>query len=582
MHPSSPHRSLDSFFSSEDRVLVIKGAWGVGKTFLWNAYVEGRLSNGDLSQLAYSYVSLFGKSSLADVRAAVFQNAKPISTAERIEQAFDEELTSSTTLLQRVPWICNASNIVRGKSTLLGWLTNLARSTPFTDKYSGIIASIEYGLVKNYIICFDDLERKGSGLTVREVMGLADELAQRKACKVILVFNEDSLSDDKDKRDFEFYREKVVDAEITYDPTHAENVQRALGSGHALTAQIERISTALDLKNIRVLKKFYRLISALQPELTGCDESIMSEFVNHAAVLCWSYYMRGTALPFDFVRSRLEESSWSSYLRKKDEELPPEEKRYRSIASQIDLSPSIFDKPIIQFLEHGYFDIGELRNDVEELRAKVEVRRAHAELNVAWKLYSHTFADNQTQIIESLRRVLEQDSSKLSVSEVAGAMEMLVEFGEDVTPLLERYVSQNAQALAAMNQHDSFLTRRITFSPLLDKVKDIQANRTPLDIDSVAMKIAINRGYNPEDIDFLCSLSADDFYAWLKTNPDDLPTKLRSGLFLFGNLQSSKTEDMRKYSHIYTNVKNALFKIGADSPLNQKRVKHVYEMGEET
>jgi hypothetical protein len=49
MHPSSPHRSLDSFFSSEDRVLVIKGAWGVGKTFLWNAYVEERISNGNLS-----------------------------------------------------------------------------------------------------------------------------------------------------------------------------------------------------------------------------------------------------------------------------------------------------------------------------------------------------------------------------------------------------------------------------------------------------------------------------------------------------------------------------------------------------
>lgn len=209
-------KSLDSFFAGEDQVLVIKGAWGVGKTYFWDKYIETRIKNKDLKQIAYSYVSLFGKASLADIRASVFQSAKTIATKENIERKFDKELESSTSLLKLTPWVREATQKARGKAPIIGWLTNLARSTPFTDKYSGIISSLEYSLVKDYIICFDDLERKGDSMSIREFMGLADELARRKSCKVVLIFNDNSFSDEEDKREFEAYREKVVDAELDY------------------------------------------------------------------------------------------------------------------------------------------------------------------------------------------------------------------------------------------------------------------------------------------------------------------------------------------------------------------------------
>lgn len=50
-------KALDAFLKSDNKVLVIKGDWGVGKTFFWNKYYENNINN--LSQLAYSYVSLF-------------------------------------------------------------------------------------------------------------------------------------------------------------------------------------------------------------------------------------------------------------------------------------------------------------------------------------------------------------------------------------------------------------------------------------------------------------------------------------------------------------------------------------------
>jgi hypothetical protein len=574
----SPLRSLDSFIAGDDRVLVIKGPWGVGKTYLWNEYIQARIAKRDLPQIAYSYVSLFGKTSLADIRASIFQSAKPISADEQIDRSFDEELKSSTSLLNRTPWVREATEKARGKAPLLGWLTNLARSTPFTDKYSGIIASLEYGLVKDYIVCFDDLERKGSALSVREVMGLADELARRKNCKVVLIFNDNSFSDEKDKHDFDAYREKVVDAELDYSPTHKQNLECAIEIGHPLFSKAERLIVALDLKNIRVIQKLKRLFDTFWPELENSDELIVEEFVNHSSVLCWSYYMHGTALSFEFVKSRLEESTWGSYFRGKEEEISPDEKRYREIASIIRLSPSTFDKYIIQFLKRGYADIDEARAEIAELALQIDAQHAHKELSDVWKKYSDTFADNQSEIIRSFKAVLERRVDKINVSEYSAALDMLTELGEDASLFVEKYVSMHSAALASMDQHDSLVTRRIGFKPLLDRIRSIQTERSGLNIDQITMKIAVDRGWNPEDIDYLLSVTTEEFYQWIKSDPNDLPTKLRSGLLFFGEIQSSVEEDTKKYRQIFDNVRSALLRLASESELNRMRVKSIYRI----
>lgn len=571
-------RTLDLFFAGDDHVLVIKGAWGVGKTYFWDNYIEARIKNKSLQQIAYSYVSLFGKASLPDIRASVFQSAKSIATQENIRHKFDEELESSTGLLKLTPWVREATEKARGKAPFIGWLTNLARSTPFTDKYSGIIASLEYSLVKDYIICFDDLERKGAALSIREVMGLADELARRKSCKVILIFNDNSFSDEKDKHEFEAYREKVVDAELNYSPTHKQNLGCLLPVEHPLFIKIEHLIEILDVKNIRVLKKLIRLIEAFWPDLENSDEWIVDDFINHATILCWSYYMRDAALPFFFVKAKLEEGPWGSYFNTKEEEISPEEKRYREITSRIKLLPSVFDKHIIYFLERGYANSEEVRAEIVELAQKVDVQRAHNELSQVWNKYTDTFAENQQEIISSFKSVIDSHIDKIGVGEFSSALDMLAEFGEDVTPYIDRYIGLHSSALASMDRHDFSISRRISHKPLLDRIKEVQAERSSLDIDQIAMKIAVHRGWNPEDIDFLTSISSDEIYEWIKGNPADLPTKLRGGLLFFGNLQGGNPEDTKKYSHIYENVTAAMRRLASDSPLNKRRLKTMYDI----
>lgn len=123
------------------------------------------------------------------------------------------------------------------------------------NKALGVVSTLEYALVNNYIICFDDLERKGNGLSVKDIMGLIDELAQRKNCKIILVFNEDSLSDENDKKTFKEYREKIVDLELKYDPVVKDNFDCVFAKSYSDYECIFNVSDKLNIRNIRVLKK---------------------------------------------------------------------------------------------------------------------------------------------------------------------------------------------------------------------------------------------------------------------------------------------------------------------------------------
>ena len=172
-------KSFNSFFKGEAKVAVLKGGWGVGKTYFWDSYICNRISEKNLQQIAYSYISLFGKSSLSEVKSSLFHSAIPISTDSEIEKSFDKEFTKTSKLLDKVPWAKETITKAQKNAPWLSWFTKNSHHVPFLGKFTNIISNLEYSLVNNYVICFDDLERKGKTLSVREIMGLIDELALR-------------------------------------------------------------------------------------------------------------------------------------------------------------------------------------------------------------------------------------------------------------------------------------------------------------------------------------------------------------------------------------------------------------------
>ncbi|MCG8636136.1 MAG: KAP family NTPase [Desulfobacterales bacterium] len=351
-------QSFDSFFDSEARVAVIKGEWGVGKTYFWGKYIKNRINEKKVSQIAYSYISLFGKSSLEDVRKSIFHRAEAICSDQLIEKTFGEQFEKSRALFDKSPWLTKNFAKARNKTSRLNWLSKLLQDIPFFEKYSNIINSLEFGLVQNYVICFDDLERKGEGLSVKEVMGLVDELAQRKNCKVILIFNRNSFENGgADKEQFDTYREKVVDIELTHNPTCKENFNCVFSiEADDYFPIIEKAVHELNIKNIRVLKKLKYMIETFSRYFEKKGDQIKIVFLMHAVILGYGFYIRDKELNYELLKELLSKKSWLSFVGSKDSEMSKGEKKFRTIASNLKLSPSDLDQSIIFFLEHGYID----------------------------------------------------------------------------------------------------------------------------------------------------------------------------------------------------------------------------------
>lgn len=568
--------SFDAFFKGEAKVAVIKGSWGVGKTHFWNNYINNRISNKNLSQIAYSYISLFGKTSLSDVKKSLFHSAKAISSDSEIETAFDDQFVHSSSLLNRVPWIKEGINKTTSKTPWLSWFTKNAQSIPVVGQFSSVISSFEYSLVNNYVICFDDLERKGNALTVKEIMGLIDELAIRKNCKIILIFNESSLDKDTDKKEFDSYREKVVDIELNHEPTCIENMRHVFPDDFNQLSVIADAVNELDIKNIRVLKKIFWMINDFSSHFNGIPDSLRKVFLTHAVLLCWGYFIRDKDLSFETIKSQLNENSWMSLVSNKDQEKSLGKEKYSGIASNLQLSSSELDPHIIHYLEHGFVNAEALKTTTTNLLEIVEVEQVSIRLKKAWNIYSDSFDDNLPEFTAALKEILKEDISKLGLSDFSSAINILEEFGECVSDYIVTYTELHRESLKGINPRDSWDMDRVKNHDLQAAISKIHKESTNLNIDDVAEKIAVHRGWNPEDIDFLSSLDKDDFHAWMKETPDKLTKKIRSGLLTFKDLGTSNQSDKEKFDKISSNVIAALKDISGENTLNQKRIKNIY------
>ncbi len=562
-------KSFDAFLKGEYKVAILKGGWGVGKTHFWNEYINKRIldkkevaqkSDENLSQIAYSYISLFGKTSLSDVRKSIFHSFKPISSDTEIKDLFEGKFANPSSLLNLAPW--------------MNWVTKNAQNISAVGQFSNIISSAEYSLVDNYVICFDDLERKADTLTMKEIMGLIDELATRKNCKVILIFNENELDENINKKEFDSYREKIVDIELNYEPTCIKNMKHVFPDDFEHLSIIENVVNELNINNIRVLRKIHQVIEEFDIISNEPLNSLVEEFITHAAFLCWGYFIYRKDLSFESIKSQLIEKSWMSFISDEEKEKTPSEEIYSQIAINFKLYPSRFDLHIIQYLEQGFVNKKELEATVLHTLKRVELEQFDAKFRNAWDMYTDSFEDNHAEFIVALKDILNEGMNKLDLSTFSSIINILKEFEGSVSFYIENYIETNNKSLKIMDLN-SWVMGEIKNEELKAQIYKICKENKHFSIDDVAERIAVHQAWNPEDIDFLSSQSKDDFRAWMKRNPKNLPDKIRKGLFTFVNLKGSQS-NQKKIDRISTNVIGALKGIASENALNKKRVKNIY------
>ena len=233
--------------TTEAEVLCISGDWGVGKTYAWNEYLKGAQAEKAVALKHYAYVSLFGITSLDELKYSIFENTvktsgigvKPsletlhIHTIE-VSKRFGKR---ALPFLQQLPY---AKNVVGGVATAISFLA-----------------------VSETIICIDDIERRGEKLSIRDVLGLVSSLVEQRKCKIILILNDNA--EDKEKDQFKKYFEKVIDKYLRFAPTSSECVRIALSGDTETDRYLSQCCTTLGISNIRVLKKIERFVRSMEP-----------------------------------------------------------------------------------------------------------------------------------------------------------------------------------------------------------------------------------------------------------------------------------------------------------------------------
>jgi Cdc6-like AAA superfamily ATPase len=151
--------------SAEPEVLCIRGKWGTGKTYNWKTVAKAaKMKPGGVALNTYCYVSLFGVSSLADIKMQIVQATVP-------RKAIGEPDATNRWLALYDTMESAAKKAAMKAVSFLG-------KSQFEAAMAAMAATIS-----RQIICIDDLERKGAGLSTADVLGLISHFREENSAK---------------------------------------------------------------------------------------------------------------------------------------------------------------------------------------------------------------------------------------------------------------------------------------------------------------------------------------------------------------------------------------------------------------
>jgi len=545
------HSEIDRFLRSDKpEVLCLTGKWGVGKTYTWKYYVREAQTKGAIALKRYAYVSIFGQNSLENLRATIFEETEDV---DQIEKTFD----------------FNSLSALANKAKTYGpWLFNHARKfVPWLKDAPEITERWLFLTVRNQIVCFDDLERAGKGLEIKDVLGLISFLKEDRDCKVVILLNEDELGVHADE--YKMLLEKVVDVRLEFEPTAAEAAEIGLAPNTAVRDHLQHNVVALGIVNIRVIKKIERLALELAELLKEYDPAVLKQALHSVTLFSWINFQPGEAPPLSFVT---EFNSWSHLLKDKDDSTD-EEKSWRALLQSYQfLNLDEFDKVLLDGVQAGAFDPEEISGTAKPLEAQIIFQRQDSSFSDAWHLFHRSLNIPADKVLDKMAVAFKNAVKTITPNNLSGTLLLFKELGrpQQAKELLDYYM--NARSDEAVELFD------LQKSPFGSEVKDpdvraafaakAATSKVHKDPKTILIELSKDDGWNSEDLEFLAKVTPAELKAIFKsTEGPELP-QIINGALSFGRI-SNPSADM---TAILANANSALRSIAAESPINARRL----------
>ena len=543
---------IGRFLASEaPEVMSIKGAWGVGKTYAWNKYLLQAKNQKKIALRKYSYVSLFGINSLEDLKFSIFENMVDGRSIGRRPTV--ESFKSNTEVLLKS----------LGRKTV-----PILSSGASIDHLHSMINSLSFLSLEKTTICIDDFERKGKDVEAQDILGLITQLKEQKKCKIVLILNDESLSDDS-SIDYVKLREKVIDTELRFAPTAEDCVNIALSSDK-IARQLGENIIRLGINNIRIIKKIEKLSALLVPLLKVYEDQVISRALQTLTLLSWCYYSQSSETPdYNFVVSR------SGAFGDLDEEMSmsTQQQNWCALLRHYDnYSFTDFDRQIARLVENGYVSERYLLREATKLNEEILAARSESSFREAWRKFNESFADNDQDVIDCLSDSFKSNAKYISPVNLDGTVRLLRNLGKDklATKIIRLYIEKRDAETELFNLESSSFAGEIRDREVVLKFREkYKSLKTRLSPQELCDFLLIRTSSCEEEEVQLSQLKVTDYVQLFKSQQGEKLSQYIDLCLKFNRL-GGMLEHRRVISDKAT---TALKMIGKESKLNASRVR---------
>lgn len=265
--------------------LLINGAWGSGKTFLWKVELERVAQIEDFRTI---YISLNGISKIDQLEYQMFVKLLPL--LNKVDNK-------------------HVKNFAAVFSNILNKLSSNYLKIGLNELFKG--ASIDSYNFSKHVICFDDLER--CQIPVKEVLGYINNYVEHKAIKTVIMADESNMVPDKDLQSYDSIKEKVIGRILKYEPDLQTILPVIIKGYEKLNAGyfrflekhtdfILQLLTEYKEKNLRVVSFYLEVLERLQPLLNDTNEKCVNEVILCSLALC-----------LEFKKGRIVSADYNNY-----------------------------------------------------------------------------------------------------------------------------------------------------------------------------------------------------------------------------------------------------------------------------
>lgn len=560
MANSSAKAALDHFLASPGaESIALKGPWGAGKTYLWKQAVAQRTNATRIEN--YAYVSLFGLNSISEVRAAIFADAADPDAAE------PQRSDNSTAPASKAKGLLKAAFSGRGvKKGLEAVVQNRANAGELYRQFT-------FSLVRRYLVCIDDLERRGSGLALADVLGLVNFLKEERECKVVTILNEDALGENRGAagslESLDSMREKVFDREIRFSPDAREMLDILLDAADPFGDGIRRHVAAFGIANMRILRRIIGAVGTFSGYIQR-HQSTEDHALRSIILVTWAYYARGNDVPpYEFVSGRAKNLN------------PMQETELEEVAAKWSERLSGFAGPgpleahIGQFLEDGVIASPDgLDSSLQTLAAQLGNNSSTAQFQQAALDLTETLSDDTGNIARRLAEASKGAAPFVGLRQMNQIIRLLVLAQQD----------EYAKTIADAWSEENVLTYRVPGRPRFASSDVLRRALSAAEARQVSAGVVFDRvmgrtepvGLNVLELSVLAKVSCQEYvdHIRLVVVERGLPGTLNP---LIGAIEQTKIPVAEDLRFLRKTLREALSKIGSKSALDMARLKPYVE-----